>query len=124
MEAALTKYLKQETNTAVAGRVFLSQAPEIAEPPYIVIQRISTPRTYSFSSTQVLAEPRVQVSCWGKSYGEACGVADAVHAALQLKSGALTDSFSVLLIMAIGESDDVDGGWFRRRLDYRITYVE
>ncbi len=125
MEAALVKYMKQETNTAVAGRVFLpTHVPETAKLPYIVVQCISLPRSFSFGSRRALAEPRMQFSCWGRSAAEARAVAEAVHDALWLKRGELVDGCSILLAKPDGESDIEDQGTPGRRLDYRITYVE
>lgn len=66
----------------VATRVYPNVAAQDASLPYIVYQRISTPRVGSHSGPSGLAHPRFQLTCADDSYSGAKALADSVRSAL------------------------------------------
>lgn len=74
--------------TALVGnRVYPLRAPQNAQRPFVVFQRISAPRVSAFGSDSGIARPRFQVTSWGETYASAKAVATAVRQALQRYRG-------------------------------------
>jgi len=84
METALiAKLLASAGVTAlVSTRINWSRRPQGAALPAIVLHRISGIPDYHHSGTSGLVSSRVQVDCYGVSYGSAKAVARAVEAAI------------------------------------------
>ncbi len=73
----------------IATRVYPGLAPQEATLPYVVYDRISTPRVRSLDGTSDLAHPRHQITSWATTYAGAKALATAVRNALDDYSGAV-----------------------------------
>lgn len=102
----------------ISTRIYPDAMPQGATLPCIVYQRISTPRTQGFGSTQavIASRPRFQFSCWATTQASALAVCAALRTAL------LATSYPVTL-----ESEytmrDPDTNYARRNLDAFIAHV-
>lgn len=67
----------------VGTRVYSDEAPQDLVLPYIVYQRISSGRQYSFSGYSNLENPRVQIDCYSSTKSGAVALCDAVVAAMR-----------------------------------------
>ena len=67
----------------VALRTYPLVAPQGAEMPFIVYNRISSGRQYSLTGYSNLENPRMQVDCYGTTYSEAKALSEAVITALR-----------------------------------------
>lgn len=85
LEAALYTRLAGFAGLAalVAARIYPLVAPENAERPFVVFQRVSTPRASAMGSDPGLALPRLQITSWADDPLEAKDVKEQVRAALQ-----------------------------------------
>lgn len=105
MEARLISALLDDpaVSLAVGSRVYPITAPQGTPLPRITVHKISAVRTYHVQGQADLVESRVQVDCWGRSFGEAKDAARAIITAL---SGYRDDFFSGVFID--GERDFFD----------------
>lgn len=105
MEARLISTILADARVAlvVGSRVYPISAPQGSPLPRITIHKISGVRFYHTQGQTDLVESRVQVDCWGRSFGEAKEVARAVIACL---SGYRDSFFSGVFID--GERDFYD----------------
>lgn len=94
VEEALYTHLTDDAGVAalVSARVYPLVAPQDVARPYLVYQRISTPRVRSHSGPSGLAHPRFQITAVASTYGSARSLANAVRAALDGYSGAMGDA--------------------------------
>ncbi|MFO7905801.1 MAG: DUF3168 domain-containing protein [Pirellulaceae bacterium] len=89
--------IEQDFYTAISsvagGRVYPTVAPQDADYPMVVYQRISTARFNSVDGDQAKARVRFQVSCWGMTYADAKNTAAAIKTAVRGSTlTAVTDS--------------------------------
>lgn len=105
MEAHLISTLLTDAGVslAVGSRIYPMTAPQGTPLPRVTVQKISAVRTYTTQGQADLVESRVQVDCWGRSFGEAKEAARAVIAAM---SGLKDQFFSGIFID--GERDFFD----------------
>lgn len=101
MEASLiAKLLATAGVTALVGqRINWSRRPQGQALPAIVLTRVSGLPDVHHAGASGLVESRVQVDCWGASYGSAKAVARAVEAAVTAQTftqGAIR--FDVILV--------------------------
>jgi hypothetical protein len=66
----------------IGARCYRSGAPEGADFPYVVINRISTDRPFVQSGSSGLVKVREQIDCYAETYPVVQSVADAVRGAL------------------------------------------
>jgi hypothetical protein len=105
-------------STLIAARLYPDVLPQGAALPCVVYQRISTPRSQVFGSTQAVAvsRPRFQFSCWALTSEAARALCAALRTAL------LATSYPVTL-----ESEytlrDPDTSYARRNLDAFVGHV-
>lgn len=78
MEEALTALLAE----VAGGKRYWVRAPQDTALPYLVMQRISAVRGYTFEGDDGLTRYRVQLDAYGASYTEALTVARAAQAVL------------------------------------------
>jgi len=71
----------------VGARVYSGNGPQEATLPAVVITRISTTRELAHSGPSGLAEARLQVSCYARTYDQAKDLAAKVVACLDGYSG-------------------------------------
>jgi uncharacterized protein DUF3168 len=96
-------------NNLVGDRVYPDQAPQNATYPYIVFQRISTPRATAMGMDPMLAWPRFQLSILARedlktAYENAKDVVIAARAALRRFKGT-QDGVVIQDIMLLDEND-------------------
>lgn len=124
MEAALiAKLLATAGVTAlVSTRINWSRRPQGAALPCIVLHRVSGLPDVHHAGASGLVVSRVQVDCWGASYGSAKAVARAVEAAITAQTftqGATR--FDVILIDSErDDSTDETTPLFRTSLDLMV----
>jgi hypothetical protein len=128
LEQALAAHLISSV-TCVNERVYPLEIPQNAPLPCITYQRISTPRQYVMGNDHAVANPRMQIDCWGATYASAKEVAASVLTALNEETGSIGctgKTFNILVCLADSESDsyEQDGGKYRVRIDFRIMYEE
>jgi len=124
MEAALiAKLLATAGVTAlVSTRINWSRRPQGAALPAIVLHRVSGTPDVHHAGASGLVVSRVQVDCWGASYGSAKAVARAVEATITAQTftqGATR--FDVILIDSErDDSTDETTPLFRTSLDLMV----
>ena len=105
--------------TALIGtRLYPDAMPQGAVLPCIVYQRISTPRTQGFGSSQpvIVSRPRLQFSCWALTASAALAVCAALRTAL------LATSYPVTLESEYTLRDPATN-YARRNLDVFIAHA-
>ena len=127
MESALiAKLLATAGVTAlVSTRINWSRRPQGAALPAIVLQRISGTPDVHHAGASGLVVSRVQVDCWGVSYGSAKAVARAVETAITAQTftqGSIR--FDVILIDSErDDSTDETTPLFRTSLDLMVHHA-
>jgi hypothetical protein len=96
----------------IAARLHPDYLPQGAVYPCVVMQRVSTPRSQVFGSTQAVAvsRPRFQFSCWALTHEGARAVCAALRTALLATSYPVTLDSEYTL-------HDPDSNYSRRNLD-------
>jgi hypothetical protein len=94
LEVDLMTYLLAYTGLAnlVGARIYPLRLPKEVTYPAITYMRISKPRTYSHSGDSNLSKPRIQFSCFAKTYLAALDVADQIVAALSGFKGSMSQT--------------------------------
>lgn len=71
MEEALIAYLLADgpLSAAVSNRIHFVTRPQGSALPAVVMANVSGVRTYTLRSPANLTESRIQVDCWGLSFG-------------------------------------------------------
>ena len=102
-------------------RIYALVAPQGVTKPYLVYSKVSPGRDYTHDGHSGLSRPRMQVSCYGTTYGSAKAVAVEVIAAMDAWfSGGVT--FAPIA----GEQDlyEPDTGLYHVPVDFFIHYAE
>lgn len=97
----------------INDRLFPLAIPQEENIPAIVYQRISSPRTLTLSGDSV-NNPRIQLSCYGASYGTAKQLAILLYQSLDCFRGALGNKVKATLLM-----DDSRDGFDHETKRYR-----
>jgi hypothetical protein len=127
MEAALIAKLLASTavTNLVSVRINWSRRPQGAALPAIVLHRIDGTPDVHHAGASGLVVSRVQVDCWGASYGSAKAVARAVETAITAQTftqGAVR--FDVILIDSErDDSTDETTPLFRTSLDLMVHHA-
>lgn len=128
MEAALlARLLATAGLTAlVSTRINWGRRPQGETLPAVVLHRIDGSPNYHLTGSSGLVESRVQVDCWGSTYGSAKAVARQVEAAvsgLRFTRGAIR--FDVILILDERDStfDENNEPIFRTSLDLGVFHA-
>lgn len=127
MEAALiARLLGAAGVTALVGqRINWSRRVQGEALPAIVLHRIDGGRDYHTQGPSGLIESRVQVDCWGKSYGSAKAVARQVEAAVsgaRFIQGAIRFD-AILIVDERDDSFDETTPIFRTSLDLAVHHA-
>ena len=127
MESALIAKLLASTavTNLVSVRINWSRRPQGAALPAIVLHRIDGTPDVHHAGASGLVVSRVQVDCWGASYGSAKAVARAVETAITAQTftqGATR--FDVILIDSErDDSTDETTPLFRTSLDLMVHHA-
>lgn len=128
MEAALVAKLLASAGitTLVGQRINWSRRPQGSGLPAIVLHRIDGAPDYHLTGASGIVASRVQVDCWGASYGSAKSVARAVEAvvsAARFTQGAVR--FDAILIIDERDSsfDENNTPLYRTSLDLAVFHA-
>lgn len=128
METALVAQLLADAGVRVAAgdRVHWLRRPQGGRLPAAVLHRIDGARDYHMTAASGLVVSRVQVDCWGVSYGAAKALARAVEAALSGRAFT-RDAVRVDLITVESERDSTfdepPETLFRTALDLMVHHA-
>jgi len=109
LEASLTTFLKADAGvTAIAaGRVYWLVAAQGKDNyPCLVCQIISRPNVKSLTGPSGLEFPRIQITCWSRSYEATAELREAVRVALDGFKG-LMDTTTLCGVLKQNEIDRV-----------------
>lgn len=113
--------------TLVSQRIYCGSRPQGGTLPDIIINRVSGAPVYTDDGESGLAEARIEIDCWGTTYGAAKNVARAVIASLSAFFGTVgSTTFQYILLDA--ERDFREGGGnaseylFRTNMDFVIWF--
>lgn len=128
-EAIRTRLLNTSGVTALVGtRVYCGSRPQGQTLPDVIINRISGAPIYTDDGESGLAEARIELDCWGTTYGSAKNVARAVIESLSAFFGTVGDTpFQYILLDAerdfreVGTVDSTEN-LFRTNLDFIIWF--
>jgi hypothetical protein len=84
MEEALIAILLATAGISalVTNRIYWTVKPQGDSNPYIVLTKVSAPRTYTYKDVNDLVSSRIQIDCYGLTFGSAKLIARAVEAKL------------------------------------------
>jgi len=111
LEDALFSYLSgfAGLNALTGTRIYLGKAPEAAEKPYIVYQKISGPRIHSMGRDPSLRRPRYQFTAWDKTLVGAKKVSAQVLEAFKDYKNQLMGGVNGVYVQAVlCENDGID----------------
>lgn len=128
MEGLIARLLETPAVTALVGnRISPGRRPQAGPLPDIVLNTISGAPVYSDQGEHGLASARVQVDCWGSTYGQAKTVARAVKSSLSAFVGTVGGVTFQYILLDV-ERDFNEGGGnaaeylFRTNLDILVWY--
>lgn len=130
IEAAIAKQLLANTGVAtlVGTRIYPVWLPQGCTYPAISYLKVSGSRVHTMGASEAGANPRVQISCWGRTYADVKSVASAVRAALDQFSGTLggAGGVSVQAIQLDNELDLIDPNseLYHVPMDFLTWYTE
>ncbi len=115
IEEALYSHLAADAGVSalVGDRIYPTLAPQEAELPYLVYQRVSGPRVRSHGGPSGLAHPRFQITGAAETYPSLRAVMNAVRAALDGFKGTMGGTGGV----------EVGGAFVENELDSEETFV-
>jgi hypothetical protein len=131
IEGAIRKVLLDHAGTSaiIGTKIYLGQALQGTLFPYITYNRISTAgRDLHHSSNAKLAQPRFQISCWGRDTTEAKELAVQVRKCLNNYRGSVTYGAITETINWIRIANEVDlfdqALGFQVAVDIIVSHVE
>lgn len=127
-EALIAKLLADGGVAALVGtRVYPVARPQGSVFPAVTLATVSNVPVYTNDGESGIAEARVQIDCWGETYGSVKTAARAVIAALSAFFGTV-DGTVFQYVLLDGERDSRESGsnapeyLFRTQLDFRVWY--
>lgn len=129
MEEALIAKLLADGGLAalVSNRIYPVARPQGSMLPSIAVAIVSNVPVYANDGEAGIAEARVQIDCWGATYGSVKMVARAVTASLSAFFGTV-DGRVFQYVLLDAERDSRESGsnapeyLFRTQLDFRVWY--
>jgi hypothetical protein len=115
----------------VAARVYALEAPQNTALPLVTFQRVSAERFHNWGADAGVKGEVWQFDAWGRTYDEACDVAEQIEAALSRFSGTadstviqdvLFDSDTDLRDESATPTGTTDTGGWRRMLEAQVFY--
>ncbi len=121
MEEELTALLA----SIAGGRRYWVRAPQTAQRPFVVLQRVSGLHDYHMEGPSGYVSSRVQVDVYADSFGEATTIGRAIVATL---SGATTEKIQAIFIDGQRDLPAADAGevtnLFRTSIDLIVHHGE
>lgn len=103
------------TSALTSSRVYPVLLPQQAAFPCVTYQRISGGRIYSLQGYANLQRSRIQVDCWGTSYGDAKNLYYQVKEAMETAG-----TLKAILITRPDDMYDDDSGIHRVSCDFSV----
>lgn len=130
IEAAVIQHLLAHPGVAalVGDRIYPMRLPQRPTYPALTCQKVSGPRVTAKDGPAGLAQARMQVSCWAKSYPDAKAVAEQVRRALAGFSGVMGGAGGVKVEMTQLENEvdmyEPETGIYHVPVDFVIWHRE
>lgn len=124
IEAALVSHLlaDQRVTTIIGSNLFPLAIPLDKDVPAVVFQRISSPRTLSLGGSSA-NNPRIQFSCYAKTFSLAKEIATVVYESLDTFRGMLGGQVRAAVLMADSRDDyEPDTGRYRCDIDFFVMH--
>ncbi len=124
IETALNTKLRQVI-TEVNNRVYPVKRPQDSLLPALAYRRVSGERTHSHQGYSGLARPRLQITVYSNSYGEAKTIQDKIKTELDGTSGTWGNT-KIQSCLFAGEAENYtdDSGVDEVSVDFFIAYNE
>ncbi len=124
IETGLFTWLKSNVSS-VSARVYALEAPQGAVAPYLVVQKISAPRSHTHQGADGLVVARFQFTCVATTYKGAKDVAEELRAALDGKAVTMgTTEVSAAFYDDEIDDQDPDAKLYWVQADYLLHYKE
>ena len=109
----------------VSTKIYFVKAPQDVTAPYLVIQKISAPRSHSYEGADGLVTSRWQFTAFATTYKSVKDIGDAIRAGLDGFTG-LFGAVRVGYCLYDNETDlyDDDARLYGLAADYLINYTE
>jgi hypothetical protein len=128
IEADLRTHLVNDSDVSaiVGSRVYPMRLPQGFDLPAISYQRVSGDRSKDLQGSTGHTEPRIQIDCWAKSYGEIKNLAEKLRLSLDRFTGDLGGGQYVHHVSLEGERDmfEEETEILHVSQDYMISYNE
>jgi len=130
IETALKAYLKAQSGiTDICGqRIYFASAPQSVIAPYLVLSKISSPRSMTHDGPDGMTDARFQLSAFAKKYGDAKELIVAVQDALSGYKGTMGGEGGIVVACCTYDDEtDLDPGeqgLFGVAADYIIQHYE
>ncbi len=117
-------------NASSNGRFSPVSMPQTATFPLALYQEISGQLIHQHGEASVLPRPRIQITCWGMTYGDVVALDRAIKAAIDGKRGNWgTGSYVTMVESCVAETTphddrDPETSVFQRSRDYMIMWKE
>lgn len=127
IEQALVAHLLDDPNITylVHDRIFPLAIPQDEEPPAIVYQKISAPRTLSVSGDSSANSTRIQLSVYADTFGKAKQIAQVLFNSLDTFRGKLGGRVKAAVLVADSRDDyEPETGRYRCDVDFFIMHTK
>jgi hypothetical protein len=104
----IEKAIYELIKTLAGGNVFAMRAPDKAEGPFIIFQRIDSTRWDSINGTGGMIQAQIQIDAYAKGYYEAKTISAQIEGILNKYSGSVTHDSIVYKIAGVRVQNDVD----------------
>lgn len=117
--------IEQEVGQAIAGLSSLGvvnyvRALEIQALPYIIVEKITSPRSQTHQGVDIYVVSRIQVSVFADNYIQAKTLAAEIYGL----SGYSSNDVSNILLMNEQDMFDDDAKAYEVIMDFRVTHYE
>jgi len=126
IEQALVAHLlsDEKITSIIQDRLFPLAVPQDEDVPAIVYQRISSPRTLTLTGESA-SNPRIQLSCYAKTFGQAKQMAITLYNSLDFFRGELGNKTKSAVLMADSRDDyEPETGRYRCDVDFFIMHTK
>lgn len=126
IEQALVAHLlsDEKITSIIQDRLFPLAVPQDEDVPAIVYQRISSPRTLTLTGESA-SNPRIQLSCYAKTFGQAKQMAITLYNSLDFFRGKLGNKTKSAVLMEDSRDDyEPETGRYRCDVDFFIMHTK
>ncbi len=121
-----THLLAQASITALIGaRLYPQQLPQGTELPAVTYQRIAGQSLIDHEGAAGIGRARIQLDCWGESYGAAAALADTLRLALSGYRGAMgSNPATNARVINILDVPEPELALWRRMVEISLSHEE